>query len=163
MWYRPNVGVYIKLIVMLGKCKQPEKAHELFQAMIDEGCEVNHQAYTALVSAYGRSGLFGKAFSLLEEMKNTPNCHPDVNTYSILIKSCLQVAEMESTLVKMLGEDCEPDVWTMNSTIRAFGNSGQIETMEKCYEKFQRAGIEPSISTFTFSLIVMEKPGTMRK
>ncbi|KAH7576357.1 hypothetical protein JRO89_XS01G0044100 [Xanthoceras sorbifolium] len=213
MWYRPNVGVYIKLIVMLGKCKKPEKAHELFQAMIDEGCEVNHQAYTALVSAYGRSGLFNKAFSLLEEMKNIPNCHPDVNTYSILIKSCLQVyafdkvrglladmstqgirpntvtyntlidaygkakmyissqfyqnfecfvlvseniidefAEMESTLVKMLAEDCEPDVWTMNSTIRAFGNSGQIEVMEKCYEKFQRAGIEPSISTFNILL-----------
>ncbi|KAJ9697264.1 hypothetical protein PVL29_009174 [Vitis rotundifolia] len=191
LWYRPNSGIYIKLIVMLGKCKQPEKAHALFLAMIDEGCVVNHEAYTALLSAYSRSGLFDKAFSLLEKMKNTPDCQPDVHTYSVLIKSCLQVvafdkvqvllsdmanqgikpntvtynilidaygkakrfAEMESTLLEMLREGkCEPDVWTMNSTLRAFGSSGQIETMEKCYEKFQSAGIEPNIKTFNILL-----------
>ncbi|XVF32191.1 hypothetical protein REPUB_Repub17cG0060800 [Reevesia pubescens] len=202
LWYRPNSAIYIKLIVMLGKCKQPEKAHDLFQAMIDEGCVVNHEAYTALLSAYSRSGLFDKAFSLLEEMKDTPNCHPDVQTYSILIKSCLQVfafdkvqallsdmaiqgikpntvtyntlidaygkakmfQEMEMTLVEMLREkDCEPDVWTMNSIIRAFGSSGQIETMEKCYEKFQSAGILPNIKTFNILLDSYGKTGNYEK
>ena len=60
---------------------------------------------------------------------------------------------MESTLVEMLRQrECEPDVWTMNSTLRAFGSSGQIETMEKCYEKFQCAGIQPSIKTFNILL-----------
>ncbi|OMO90722.1 hypothetical protein CCACVL1_07308 [Corchorus capsularis] len=202
LWYRPNPAIYMKLIVMLGKCKQPEKAHDLFQAMIDEGCAVNHEAYTALLSAYSRSGLFDKAFLLLEEMKRTPNCHPDVQTYSILIKSCLQVSafdkvqvllsdmasqrirpntvtyntlidaygkakmfqEMEMTLVKMLREkDCEPDVWTMNSTMRAFGSSGQIETMEKCYEKFQSAGIQPNIKTFNILLDSYGKTGNYEK
>ncbi|KAK6163690.1 hypothetical protein DH2020_000554 [Rehmannia glutinosa] len=91
LWYRPNSGIYIKLIVMLGKCKQPEKAHILFQAMIGEGCVVDREAYTALMSAYSRSGLLDKAFLILEQMKKIPNCQPDVFTYSILIKSCLQV------------------------------------------------------------------------
>ncbi|KAB2057141.1 hypothetical protein F383_20827 [Gossypium arboreum] len=202
LWYRPNAAIYIKLIVLLGKCKQPDKAYELFQAMSDEGCVMNHEAYTALLSAYSRSGLFDKAFSLLEEMKDTPICHPDVQTYSILIKSCLQVfafdkvrallsdmasrgirpntvtyntlidaygkakmfQEMEMTLVEMLrGKDCEPDVWTMNSTIRAFGSSGQIETMEKCYEKFQSAGIQPNIKTFNILLDSYGKTGNYEK
>ncbi|KAI8523230.1 hypothetical protein RHMOL_Rhmol13G0057100 [Rhododendron molle] len=202
LWYRPNSGMYIKLIVMLGKCKQPEKAHSLFQDMIDEGCGVNHESYTALLSAYSRSGLFDKAFSLLEEMKNSPDCKPDVYTYSILIKSCVQVyafdkvdsllsdmasqgikpstityntlidaygkarkfAKMESTLVEMLQEgQCEPDVWTMNSTIRAFGGSGQIETMEKCYDKFQRAGIQADIKTFNVLLDSYGKTGNYEK
>ncbi|KAL3379263.1 hypothetical protein AABB24_000132 [Solanum stoloniferum] len=191
LWYRPNPGIYIKLIVMLGKCKEPEKAQSLFEMMVEEGCVVNQEAYTALLSAYSRSGRFHEAFSILEEMKNIPNCLPDVFTYSILIKSCLQVydfdkvqillsdmecmgikantvtyntlidsygkakrfKEMESTLVEMLRRrDCKPDVWTMNSTLRAFGGSGQIEMMEKCYEKFQSAGIEPSIKTFNILL-----------
>ncbi|PHT59208.1 Pentatricopeptide repeat-containing protein, chloroplastic [Capsicum baccatum] len=191
LWYRPNAGIYIKLIVMLGKCKEPEKAQSLFEMMAEEGCVVNQEAYTALLSAYSRSGRFHEAFSILEEMKNTPNCQPDVFTYTILIKSCLQVydfdkvqivlsdmecmgikpntvtyntlidsygkakrfKEMESTLVEMLRQrDCKPDVWTMNSTLRAFGGSGQIEMMEKCYEKFQSAGIEPSIKTFNILL-----------
>ncbi|KAF2284520.1 hypothetical protein GH714_026074 [Hevea brasiliensis] len=82
LWYRPNSGMYIKLIVLLGKCKQPEKAYELFQAMIREGCVVNHESYTALLSAYGRSGLFDKAFTLLEEMKNNPDCQPDSHLFN---------------------------------------------------------------------------------
>ncbi|XP_010524686.1 PREDICTED: pentatricopeptide repeat-containing protein At5g48730, chloroplastic [Tarenaya hassleriana] len=202
LWYRPNVGIYIKLIVMLGKCKQPKKAHELFQALVDEGCIVNHEAYTALLSAYSRSGRFSEAYSLLERMKSTPNCQPDVHTYSILIKSCLQVSafdkvqallsdmrrqgiqpntityntlidaygkakmfvEMESTLIQMLGEkDCKPDVWTMNSTLRAFGGNGQIEMMEKCYEKFQSSGIEPNIKTFNILLDSYGKTGNYKK
>ncbi|XP_057479768.1 pentatricopeptide repeat-containing protein At5g48730, chloroplastic isoform X2 [Actinidia eriantha] len=202
LWYRPNSGIYIKLIVMLGKCKQPERAHALFQAMVDEGCVVNHESFTALLSAYSRSGLFDKAFSLLELMKNSPDCKPDVYTYSILIKSCLQFfafdkvdgllsdmasqgikpstityntlidaygkakkfAKMESTIVEMLHEgQCEPDAWTMNSTLRAFGSSGQIETMEKCYEKFQSAGIQPNIKTFNILLDSYGKTGNYEK
>ncbi|XP_031123569.1 pentatricopeptide repeat-containing protein At5g48730, chloroplastic [Ipomoea triloba] len=202
LWYRPNAGLYIKLIVMLGKCKQPEKARSLFQMMIDEGCVANQESYTALLSAYSRSGLFDEAFSLLEQMKNTPNCQPDVFTYTILIKSCLQVydfdkvrdllsemerqrikpntvtyntlidsygkakrfTDMESILVEMLRRrDCSPDVWTMNSALRAFGGSGQIEMMEKCYEKFQSAGIEPSIKTFNILLDSYAKTGNYEK
>ncbi|KAL8208418.1 hypothetical protein R6Q57_007830 [Mikania cordata] len=202
LWYRPNSAIYVKLIVMLGKCKQPEKAHSLFQDMIDEGCVVNQESYTALLSAYSRSGLFRKAFSILEEMRNTPDCHPDVYTYSILIKSCLHFHEfdkvqsllsemvsqgikpntvtyntlidaygkakrfvdMESTLVEMLRlRECKPDVWTMNSTLRAFGGSGQIETMEKCYEKFLCAGIQPNIKTFNILLDSYGKSGNYKK
>ncbi|XP_073148972.1 pentatricopeptide repeat-containing protein At5g48730, chloroplastic [Henckelia pumila] len=202
LWYKPNSGLYIKLIVMLGKCKQPEKAHTLFQAMLNEGCVMDREAFTALLSAYSRSGLFKKAFSILEQMKNTHDCSPDVFTYSILIKSCLQVhdfckvklllsdmevegikpntityntlidaygkskkfAEMESLLTQMLRQqECEPDVWTMNSTLRAFGGSGQIEMMEKCYEKFQSAGIEPNIKTFNILLDSYGKTGNYDK
>ncbi|KAL8139126.1 hypothetical protein V2J09_005127 [Rumex salicifolius] len=191
IWYRPNIGIYIKLMVMLGKCKQPVKALELFQTMIHEGCEVNLEVYTALLSTYSRSCLFDEAFSLLEHMKSSSDHKPDVHTYSILLKSCLHVfafdkvkmvlsdmssqgirpntvtyntlidaygkadkfAEMEATLAEMLKQnDCKPDVWTMNCTLRAYGSSGQIEMMEKCYEKFQDSGIEPSIKTFNILL-----------
>ncbi|CAN6440270.1 unnamed protein product [Victoria cruziana] len=191
LWYKPNAGIYIKLIVMLGKCKQPEKAHILFDAMVDEGCNITHEAYTALLSAYSRSGLFDQAFCILDKMKTMPDCQPDVFTYSILIKSCLQFSmfdkvqmllvdmgsrgiqpntviyntlidaygkagkfdEMEKLLMDMLGDhQCRPDVWTMNATLRAFGNIKQIEMMEKCYEKFQDSGILPNIKTFNILL-----------
>ncbi|KAI5014863.1 hypothetical protein ZWY2020_056253 [Hordeum vulgare] len=38
VWSRSYIGIYIKLITMLGKCKQSGKTHDLFQAMVDEGC-----------------------------------------------------------------------------------------------------------------------------
>ncbi|KAI3968887.1 hypothetical protein MKX01_029037 [Papaver californicum] len=143
--------------------KQPEKARELFQFMIDEGCMANHESYTALVSAYSRTGLLDQAFSLLEQMKVTPGffafhrvqtllsdmaeqgVKPSTITYNTLIDAygrAGRFGEMESTLMEMLQEqECQPDVWTMNSTLRAFGGTGQIETMERCYEKFQSACI----------------------
>lgn len=126
LWYRPNSSIYIKLIVMLGKCKQPGKAHALFLDMIDEGCAVNPEAYTALLSAYGRSGLFDKAFSLLEEMKNTPDCLPDVHTYSILIKSCLQVVDfdkVQALLSDMANQGIKPNTITYNTLIDAYGKA----------------------------------------
>lgn len=129
IWYKPDTGVYIKLIVMLGKCKQPEKAHELFQAMVDEGCVLDCESYTALLSAYSRSGLLDKAFSLLEEMKNTPSCQPDVQTYSILIKSCLQVFafdKIQSLLSDMTNRGIKPNTVTYNTLIDAYGKARKI-------------------------------------
>jgi len=116
------------MIVMLGKCKQPKKAHELFQAMIDEGCTVNHEAYTALLSAYSRSCQFDEAFSLLEHMKNTPNCRPDVYTYSILIKSFVQVLAFDKVhilLSDMASQGIKPNTVTYNTLIDAYGKSGK--------------------------------------
>ncbi|PON60813.1 Tetratricopeptide-like helical domain containing protein [Trema orientale] len=126
MWYKPNSGVYIKLIVMLGKCKQPEKAHELFQAMIDEGCPVNRESYTALLSAYSRSGLFDQAFSLLDQMKNTREFQPDVHTYTVLIKSCLHVFafdKVEALLSDMAAQGIKPSIVTYNTLIDAYGKA----------------------------------------
>ncbi|VFR03154.1 unnamed protein product [Cuscuta campestris] len=126
LWYKPNAGVYIKLIVMLGKCKQPEKAQSLFQMMVDEGCDVNQEAYTALLSAYSRSGLFGDAFSLLEQMKSTPNCQPDVFTYTALIKSCLEVndfGKVRDLLSEMECEGIKPNTATYNTLMESYGKA----------------------------------------
>ena len=111
---------------MLGKCKQPEKADSLFQDMIDEGCVVNHESYTALLSAYSRSGLLDKAFLLLEKMKNTPNSQPDVFTYSILIKSCLHIYafdKVEPLLADMASQGIKPNTITYNTLIDAYGKA----------------------------------------
>ncbi|KAI4977064.1 hypothetical protein ZWY2020_050671 [Hordeum vulgare] len=103
VWSRSYIGIYIKLITMLGKCKQSGKTHDLFQAMVDEGCAPNLESYTALVSTYSRSGSFDRDFSLLDEKKGIPGCRPDVQTYSTLIKSCLHAYDFDK--VKDLLED----------------------------------------------------------
>lgn len=186
-WYEPNINTYKKLLVLLGRCRQPEHACSIFQMMKEEGCEINAEIYTALISAHSRSGDLDKAFAILEKMKRIPQCQPDVFTYSILIKYCFEASlfehvnrlleemssceimpsivtknilidgygkagmfqEMEDVLSQMLiSEVCKPDEWTMNAIIRVFGNIGEIEIMEKWYQRFQNIGIQPDIRTF---------------
>lgn len=150
MWYRPNSGIYIKLMVMLGKCKQPEKAHELFVAMQGEGCVINHESYTALLSAYSRSGLFHDAFSLLEKMKNTAGCHPDVHTYSILIKSCLHVYAFDKVwdlMLDMRSYGVRPNTVTYNTLVDTYGRVGRYITLSfSCTYTFFYKKINPITS-----------------
>lgn len=94
--------------------------------MIDEGCVVDREAYTALMSAYSRSGLFDKAFSILNQMKKMPDNRPDVFTYSILIKSCLQLYDfgtVKSILSEMEMQGIRPNTVTYNTLIDAYGKA----------------------------------------
>ncbi|KAK1292235.1 Pentatricopeptide repeat-containing protein [Acorus calamus] len=187
-FYAPKEGTYVKLLVLLGRSGQPDRARELFDAMVEEGgCGPTTELYTALLSGYCRNNLLDEAFSVLAEMKNHPVCQPDVFTYSSLIKLCVDTSnfdrvdqlfeemserlivpntvthniilsgygkagffdKMEEVLVKMLeSTNCKPDVWTMNTIISLFGNKGQIDLMERWYEKFRGYGIEPETRTF---------------
>ncbi|XP_020974878.1 pentatricopeptide repeat-containing protein At5g48730, chloroplastic isoform X2 [Arachis ipaensis] len=98
---------------------------------------------------------FDKVHCLLSDMA-IHSIKPNTVTYNTLIDAygkAKRFSEMESTLMEMLADrDCQPDVWTMNSTLRTFGNIGQIETMERCYDKFQGAGIQPNVQTFNILL-----------
>ncbi|EXB68332.1 hypothetical protein L484_004678 [Morus notabilis] len=201
-WYTPRCQTYTKLLVTLGKCKQPKQASLLFETMLSDGLKPTIDVYTALVSAYGQSGLLEEAFSTVEEMKSVSDCKPDVYTYSILINCCTKYhrldlidrvleemsylgikystvtyntlihgygkAEMfelmEDSLMNMIESgSCLPDIFTLNTFIVAYGNSGQIEKMEKWYDEFQLMGIRPDVKTFNILIKSYGKAGLCDK
>ncbi|KAI4323435.1 hypothetical protein L6164_023041 [Bauhinia variegata] len=190
-WYKPRCQTYAKLLMMLGKCRQPDEASLLFEIMLSEGLKPTVDVYTSLVSAYGQSGLFDKAFSTIEDMKSVIKCSPDIYTYSILLNCCKKFRrfdliedilgdmsylgiecnsvlyntiidgygkarmfeQMENSLTNMIESgSCVPDIFTLNSILGAYGNSGQIENMEKWYDEFQLMGIKPDIKTFNIMI-----------
>lgn len=186
-FYEPKEGTYMKLLVLLGRTGQPQRAHQLFDEMVEEGIEPTSALYTALLAAYCRNNLIDEAFSVLNQMKTLPKCQPDIFTYSTLIKACVdplrfelvetlyedmnargitpntvtqnivlsgygkagKYEQMETVLSGMLeSTTCKPDVWTMNTVISVFANKGQVDMMERWYEKFRNFGIEPETRTF---------------
>lgn len=201
-WYEPRRQTYTKLLMMLGKCKQPKQASWLFETMLSDGLKPTIDVYTSLVSAYGQSGQLEEAFSTVDDMKSVSDCKPDVYTYSILINCCtkyhrLDLIErvldemsylgikcstvtyntlihgygkaemfelMEDSLTNMIESgSCLPDVFTLNSFIGAYGNSGRIEKMEKWYDEFQLMGVRPDVKTFNILIKSYGKAGLYEK
>lgn len=133
-FYQPKEGTYMKLLVLLGRSGQPQRAHQLFDQMVEEGCEPTSELYTALLAAYCRSNLIEGAFSILEQMKTLPRCQPDVFTYSTLIKACVDGSRFElvESLYEEMGERLIiPNTVTQNIVLNGYGKAGKYEQMEK--------------------------------
>nr|XP_027120940.1 pentatricopeptide repeat-containing protein At3g06430, chloroplastic-like [Coffea arabica] len=133
-FYQPKEGTYMKLLVLLGKCGQPQQARQLFDTMLEEGLQPTSELYTALLSAYCRSNMIDEAFSVLDRMVVLPLCQPDVYTYSILIKACMDDSrfEMVESLYQQMAERLiTPNTVTQNIVLSGYGKAGKYEQMEK--------------------------------
>ena len=133
-FYQPKEGTYMKLLVLLGKSGQPDRARQLFDEMVEEGCEPTSELYTALLSAYCRNNQIDEAFSILNQMKTLPRCQPDVFTYSTLLKVCVDATRFE--LVESLYEEMaerliSPNTVTQNIVLNGYGKAGKFDQMEK--------------------------------
>ncbi|KAL0387940.1 UNVERIFIED_CONTAM: Pentatricopeptide repeat-containing protein [Sesamum radiatum] len=155
-WYEPRSQTYAKLLVMLGKCKQPNQASMLFEVMLCDGLRPTVDVYTALVGAYAFNGLVDEAFSVVEDMKSVDNCKPDAFTYSILIKYCIKLRHFDMIgliLEEMshLGIECSTVIY--NILIYGYGKAKCLESMEKSLTDMIQSGkCCPDI--FTFNSVV---------
>ncbi|WOL00093.1 hypothetical protein Cni_G08806 [Canna indica] len=132
-WYQPRPQTYARLLMMLGKCGQPDHATSLFRVMLSEGLKPTVDVYTALVSAYGRSGLLDEAIRTIDEMKTILDCRPDVYTYTILISCCCKLCHFDlipSLFVEMSYLGIEANTVTHNTIIDGYGKAGMLEEME---------------------------------
>ncbi|KAJ6692066.1 PENTATRICOPEPTIDE REPEAT-CONTAINING PROTEIN 1 MITOCHONDRIAL [Salix purpurea] len=176
-WYEPRTKTYTKLLMMLGKCRQPEEGSLLFEVLLSDGLKPTVDVYTALVSVYGKSGQLDKAFSIVVEMKAISDCKPDVYTYSRIECSAVtyntiidgygkakMFEDMENTLTDMIESGSSvPDLFTFNSIIGAYGRSGLIDKMEKWYTEFQLMGLRQDIKTFNILIKSYGKAGMYGK
>ncbi|XP_038898944.1 pentatricopeptide repeat-containing protein At3g53170 isoform X2 [Benincasa hispida] len=151
-WYEPRCQTYTKLLMLLSKCRQPEQASLLFQIMFSEGLKPSIDVYTALVSAYGQSGLLHKAISTVVEMKSVSDCKPDVRTYSILIDCCTRHRRFDLLKeifadMSYLGITC--NTVTYNTIINGFGKAKMFEQMESLLlEMIESDSCPPDLITF---------------
>ncbi|KAF8403786.1 hypothetical protein HHK36_011892 [Tetracentron sinense] len=132
-WYQPRCQTYTKLLMMLGKCRQPEQASLLFEIMLSEGLKPTVDVYTSLVSAYSLSGLLDKAFHTVDYMKSVSDCKPDVYTYSILINCCTKLHRfdlIDRVLNEMAYLGIRYGTVTYNTIIDGYGKAEMFELME---------------------------------
>ncbi|GKU96114.1 hypothetical protein SLEP1_g9383 [Rubroshorea leprosula] len=162
-FYQPKEGTYMKLLVLLGKSGQPRRAHQLFDEMVEEGCEPTPELYTALLAAYCRSDLIDEAFSILDKMKMLPLCQPDVFTYSTLLKACVDASRfdlVESLYEEMAERLITPNTVTQNIVLSGYGRAGKFDQMEKVLSgMLDSPGCKPDVWTMNIILSVFGNKG----
>ncbi|CAN6470385.1 unnamed protein product [Victoria cruziana] len=162
-FYEPKAGTYMKLFVLLGKFGQPYRALELFDEMVEEGCEPTTELYTALLSAYCRSNILDDAFAVLNKMKTLPLCQPDVFTYSTLIKACVEASEfglVHSLFKEMSEREIIPNTVTQNIVLGGYGRAGEYDKMEQVLnEMLESTSSKPDVWTMNIVLGVFANTG----
>ncbi|KAJ1437055.1 Tetratricopeptide-like helical domain superfamily [Sesbania bispinosa] len=161
-YYQPREDTYMKLIVLLGKSGQPHRAHQLFDTIKEEGCE-STELYTALIAAYCQNNLVDEAILTLDEMKNLPQCQPDVSTYSTLIKAYVDALKFE--LVELLYEEMAersitPNTSTQNIVLSGYGKAGRFDQMEKMLSSMlESTTCKPDVGTMNTIISVFANKG----
>ncbi|KAJ1440007.1 Tetratricopeptide-like helical domain superfamily [Sesbania bispinosa] len=161
-YYQPREDTYMKLIVLLGKSGQPHPAHQLSDAIKEEGCE-STELYTALIAAYCQNNLVDEAILILDEMKNLPQCQPDVFTYSTLIKAHVDALKFE--LVELLYEEMAersitPNTSTQNIVLSGYGKAGRFDQIEKMLSSMlESTTCKPDVETMNTVISVFANKG----
>ncbi|KAK1257426.1 Pentatricopeptide repeat-containing protein [Acorus gramineus] len=142
-WYQPRCQTYTKLLILLGKHKQPAHASSLFRTMLSDGLVPTIDVYTSLVGAYGLSGMFDEAFRTVHEMRSVSDCKPDVYTYTVLVNSCCKLGRfdlIDTVLTEMSYYGIECSVVTYNAIIDGYGKVGMFEKMEGALSDMVESG-----------------------
>ncbi|VAI11071.1 unnamed protein product [Triticum turgidum subsp. durum] len=144
-WYEPRTQIYARLLMMLGRCRQPGPATALFKVMLSEKrLAPTVDVYTALVGAYGYSGLLDEAMATVDRMKGADaDCKPDEYTFSVLINCCCKSRRFDlipTVLDEMsyLGVGC--NVVIHNGIINGYGKAGMLEEMEDALSNMLQDG-----------------------
>jgi pentatricopeptide repeat protein len=145
-WYEPKSQTYARLLVMLGRCRQPGPAAALFKTMLsEERLAPTADVYTALVGAYGYSGMLDEALATVDRMKGASvvGCKPDEYTFSVLINCCCKSRRFDlipAVLDDMayLGLGC--NVVIHNGIIDGYGKAGKLEEMENALSNMLEGG-----------------------
>merc|ERR1719482_2513903 len=124
--------------------------------MLESGVKANVQSYSAVVSAFAKTGDTQGSEKWLLKMLDA-GIRGDTISYTAMINACARAGDVqkaEEWLVKMLEDGVEPNVITFNAVIAACAKKGQGRRAENWLEKMKLAEVLPN----SFSYNSVSKP-----
>jgi len=155
---------------LLDACME-EDHHELASLCLDRMCQsgvkMNCVLLTTLMKGFIRSRRLDKAMSLFESMRSAnSHVHPDMITYSMLIKAQCDAHDMGKALEileVMLQSQCEVDDVVFTHLIEGCCHVSNSALAEQLFADMLAADIKPSIYTLTGMVKVYGKCGQTEK
>ncbi|PKA46526.1 Pentatricopeptide repeat-containing protein [Apostasia shenzhenica] len=165
--FKPTLDVYTSLLGAFGRSGLLKEAfYTIHEMKTISDCRPDAYTYTILIGCCSKLKRFDLIPSLLTEMSYL-GIHSTVVTYNTIIDGYGKAGlfeKMENSVSDLLESgDCLPDIFTLNSMISAYGDSGKITAMEKWYIEFQHMGIDPDLTTFNILIRTYGKAGMYDK
>lgn len=144
---------YSILISGWGDIGDSEKASELFQAMLEQGCPVDLLAYNNLLEALCKGGRVDEAKNIFHDMLSK-GVEPDAFSYSIFIRSYCDANDVQSAfrvLDKMKRYNLLPNVFTYNCIIKRLCKNERVEEAYQLLDEMISRGVKPD--TWSYNTI----------
>lgn len=139
------------MISVLGRLGKVELARNVFDRAVLGGYGNTVYAYSALISAYAKSGLFDEAIKVFNTMKDSALV-PNLVTYNALINACGKGGGNYRTSLEIFYEmgrnGVQPDRITYNSLLAVCSVAGLWEKAEALFVEMEKRGIERDIYTY---------------
>ncbi|KAF1866283.1 hypothetical protein Lal_00024287 [Lupinus albus] len=164
---KPTIDAYTALVSAYGQSGFLDQAFstvEDMKSVVD--CMPDTYTYSILISCCAKFHRFDLIEHVIAEMSFL-GIECNSVTYNTIIDGYGKVGmfeQMENSLMDMVENgNCQPDIFTLNSFVGAYGNAGQIDKMEKWYDEFKLMGIKPDIKTFNMMIKSYGKVGMYKK
>ncbi|KAE8697167.1 Pentatricopeptide repeat-containing protein [Hibiscus syriacus] len=155
---------YTFLLRELGNRRKVELAKGIFQTAINEGYGNTVYAFSALISAFGRSGYCDEAIKVFDSMKNY-GLKPNLVTYNAVIDACakggVDFKRVMELFDEMLRSGVQPDRITFNSLLAVCSRGGLWEAARNLFCEMVNRGIDRDIFTYNTLLDAVCKGGQM--
>lgn len=115
------------------KSGQLQKALEVYNEMLREGCTPNVVTYNTLIDVYGKTGQWQEALRVIDTM-NASNTKPVTRTYNTLMIACNTSGQWQEALSvynDMVRRGHQPNTTTYNALISAYSKAGRLEKVRR--------------------------------
>eukprot|EP01018_Ginkgo_biloba_P008611 Gb_26723 [translate_table: standard] len=133
MGFNPDVFLNTKLVVMYTKCGSLVDARRL----LDEMPERNVVAWTAMVSAYAKTGYGEEALTLFHQMQLTA-IQPDQFTFASVLPACANLAALEQgkeVHKDIIRRGFQSDVFVGTALVDMYAKCGRVVDAYKVFDK----------------------------
>lgn len=139
------------MISVLGRLGKVDLARNVFDNAVNEGYGNTVYVYSALISAYAKSGYRVDAIKVFETMKDS-GLKPNLVTYNALIDACgkggADFRRASKFFDQMLRDGVQPDRITYNSLLAVCSGAGLWGTARNLFNEMVYRGIDQDIYTY---------------
>ncbi|KAI4329898.1 hypothetical protein MLD38_028231 [Melastoma candidum] len=162
--YSHDSVAYLALLETLISHRRYRLAQSTVDEVLSGACEPSLPLYNTLIRfCSGRKLLFARAFDVYKKMLASPNCKPDLETYTLLFGSLLRrftrlptcyvyLHSIRSMTKQMKTSGVIPDTFVLNMIVKAYSKCLELDEAIRVFREMTLYNCEPN--NYTYSYIV---------